>query len=47
MHAPVQWLLNALAYFATAISYTSKMFTKSTPEVNVINLFMAVSYEFL
>ncbi len=37
---------NALAYFATAVSYTHKMFMKLRPVANVIKLFTAVSYDF-
>jgi hypothetical protein len=46
MHAAMQCFLNALAYFATAVSYDHKTHMKWTPVVNVIKLFTAVSYEF-
>ncbi len=36
----------ALAYSATAVSYTHKMFMKLRPVANVIKLFTAVSYDF-
>ncbi len=44
--AAMQCFQNALAYFATAVSYVRKMFMKSTPVVNVIKLFTAISYNF-
>jgi hypothetical protein len=31
MYATIQFFQNALAYFAMAVSYVSKMFTKFTP----------------
>jgi hypothetical protein len=42
----IQCFQNALAYFATVVSYAGKMFMKSTPGANVIKLFTAVSYDF-
>jgi hypothetical protein len=33
MHAPMLCFKNALAYFATAISYEHKIFMKLTPEL--------------
>jgi hypothetical protein len=47
LHAPTQCFQNALAYFGTNISYTCKMFMKLTPVSNVINFFMAVSFDVL
>jgi hypothetical protein len=47
INAPMQFLQNALAYFALAIIYTSKMFIKSTPVADVIKLLLSVIYEFL
>jgi hypothetical protein len=35
---------NALAYFATVVSYVLKVFIKLTHGANIIELFMAVSY---
>ncbi len=40
-YASVQCFQNRLAYFATAVSYTRQMFTKSTTGVNVIKLFIS------
>jgi hypothetical protein len=37
---------HALAYFATAVNYTHKMFMKLRPVANVIKLLSAVSYDF-
>jgi hypothetical protein len=44
--SPMQSFQNALAYFATVVSYLHKMFMKSAPVANVIRLFTAVSYNF-
>ncbi len=40
----MQRFLNAFTYFATAVSYTSKIFMKLTPGANVMKLFTAVIY---
>jgi hypothetical protein len=45
IHAPMQCFQNALAYFATGVSYACKMFIKLTPGANVIKLLMTVSYK--
>ncbi len=34
----MQCLENALAYFDTSVSYTNKIFIKSTPVVDFINI---------
>jgi hypothetical protein len=39
-------LKHTLAYFATVVSYTRKMFMKLTPGFNVIKLFPSVIYVF-
>jgi hypothetical protein len=46
MHAPLQCIKNALAYFALAINYTCKMFMHSIPVPNVIKLFTSIIYKF-
>jgi hypothetical protein len=38
MHAPMRCFQNALAYFATVVSSTRKMFMKLTPGVNATKL---------
>jgi hypothetical protein len=46
MDVPVQFLQNALAYFAINVTYKRKMFMKLTPRASVIKLFTAISYNF-
>ncbi len=46
MACNMQCFKNSLSNFDTAISYTCKMFMKSTPVVNVIKLFTAENYDF-
>jgi hypothetical protein len=41
MHGPMPCFQNALAYFATAVSYEGKMFMKLPPVENVLNLFLS------
>jgi hypothetical protein len=38
MHASMKCFQNALAYFASAVSYVYKMFVKLTAGVNLINI---------
>jgi len=45
MKTATQCFQNELAYFATAVSYTCKMFMKLTPEMNVRKLFVTEAPE--
>jgi hypothetical protein len=42
MFSIIQHFQNVLAYFAKAVSYACKMFTKLTPGANVIRLFTSI-----
>jgi len=47
MHVPMRSdLQNALAYFATAVDYTLKLYMKLTPGANVIKSFWSMIYGF-
>ncbi len=44
INAFMQCFKNALAYYATTICYTDKMFMKRTPVVDFIKHFLHVTY---